>query len=95
MRSYLAMLFYIDYKCSTQPRFRKTLLVLTLIFVVLLWSPWRPLLCPVFGVCPAPVVRADSASQPKAQSRRAKHPTQLAPTPAPVQISAMPSVQRP
>ena len=21
----------------------------------LLWSPWRPLLCPVFGVCSAPL----------------------------------------
>ena len=65
MRSFLAMLFYIDYKCDTQPGFRKTFLVFTLIFVFLLWSPWRPLLCPVFGVCPAPVVRADTAPQPK------------------------------
>jgi hypothetical protein len=74
MRSWLAMLFYIDHKCTTQPGFRKTFLVLILIFVFLLWSPWRPLLCPVFGVCPAPVVRADSARQPNAQSRRVKQP---------------------
>ncbi len=52
MRSFLALMFYIDYKCSTQPGFRKTLLVLMLIFVFLVWSPWRPLLCPVFRVCP-------------------------------------------
>ena len=42
MRSSLAMLFYIDYKCSTQPGFRKTFLVLLLIFAFLVWSPWRP-----------------------------------------------------
>lgn len=92
MRSFLALLFYIDYKCSTQPGFRKTFLVLTLIFVFLLWSPWRPLLCPVFGVCPAPIVRADSATQNKAQPRQVKHPKRLAPTPARVQIPAEPSV---
>jgi hypothetical protein len=67
MRSFLALLFYIDYKCGTQPGFRKTFLVLTLVFVFLLWSPWRTLLCPVFGVCPAPVVRTDSPPQPKAK----------------------------
>ena len=72
MRSLLAMLFYIDHKCTTQPGFRKTFLVLILIFVFLLWSPWRPLLCPVFGVCPAPVVRADTAQQPKPLRRRVK-----------------------
>jgi hypothetical protein len=87
------MLFYIDHKCDTQPAFRKTLLVFTLIFVLLLWSPWRPLLCPVLGVCPAPVVRADSALQPKAHLRRVTHPKRLAPTPAPVQILIEPSVQ--
>jgi hypothetical protein len=50
MRSFLAMLFHVDYKCTAQPGFRRTLLVLTLIFVFLLWSPWRPLLWPMFGV---------------------------------------------
>ena len=93
MRSFLAMLFYIDHKCDTQPAFRKTFLVFTLIFVFLLWSPWRPLLCPVFGVCPAPVVRADSAPQPKPHLRRVTHTKRIAPTPAPVQIPAEPSVQ--
>jgi hypothetical protein len=82
MRSWLAMLFYIDHKCDTQPGFRKTLLVFTLIFVFLLWSPWRPLLCPVCGVCPAPVVRADANPQPK--PRRVKRTMRLAPTPDPV-----------
>lgn len=93
MRSWLAMLFYIDHKCTTQPRFRKTLLVFTLIFVFLLWSPWRPLLCPVFGVCPAPVVRADTSAQPKPQGPRAKHSKRLASTPAPAQFVLEPSVQ--
>jgi hypothetical protein len=91
MRSFLALFFYIDHKCSSEPRFRKTLLVLTLIFVLLLWSPWRPLLCPVFGVCPAPVVKVDVAPQPKAQPSRVQHPKRLAPTP--LQVSAVPSVQ--
>ena len=27
MRSFLALLFYVDYKCDTQPGFRKALLV--------------------------------------------------------------------
>ncbi len=93
MRSFLALLLYIDYKCSTQPGFRKAFLVFTLIFVFLLWSPWRPLLCPVFGVCPAPVVRADAAPQPKPKPRRVKRLTRLAPTPDPVQIPAERSVQ--
>jgi len=87
------MLFYIDHKCATQPGFRKTFLVFTLIFVFLLWSPWRPLLCPVFGVCPAPVVRADPAPQPKAQPRRVKHVNPLALTPFPVQTPAEASIQ--
>jgi hypothetical protein len=42
MSSFLAMMLYIDYKCDTQPGFRKVFLVLTLIFVLFLWSPWRP-----------------------------------------------------
>src|ERR1700687_3755539 len=89
MRSLLAMLFYIDHKCDTQPAFRKTFLVFTLIFVLLLWSPWRPLLCPVLGVCPAPVVRADSAPQPKPIPRLAKHRKSIAPSP--VQVPTQPS----
>ena len=93
MRSCLAMLFYVDYKCATQPGFRKTLLVLTLIFVILLWSPWRPLLCPVFGVCPARVVLVHSALQPQAQPRRVNPPKRIAPTPARVQIRAESPVQ--
>ncbi len=93
MRSWLAMLFYIDHKCTTQPGFRKTFLVLILIFVFLLWSPWRPLLCPVFGVCPAPVVRADTSAQPKPQGPRVKHSKHLASTTAPVQIPEEPPVQ--
>ena len=89
MRSFLALLFYIDHKCTTQLAFRKTFLVFTLIFVFLLWSPWRPLLCPVFGVCPAPVVRADSAPQPKPVPRQAKHRKSI--TPSPVQVPAVSS----
>jgi len=92
MRSILTLLFYVDYKCDTQPGFRKTFLVFTLIFVFLLWSPWRPLLCPVFGVCPAPIVRADTAPQPKPQGARVKHSKRPASTLAPVQIPAEPSV---
>jgi hypothetical protein len=93
MRSFLAMLFYVDYKCGTEPRFRKTLLVLMLVFLFLLWSPWRPLLCPVFGVCPAPVVRADSAPQLKLKSRRVNRLTRPVSTPAPGQIPSGRSVQ--
>jgi len=93
MRSWLAMLFYIDHKCTTQPGFRKTFLVLILIFVFLLWSPWRPLLCPVFGVCPAPVVRADTSAQPKPQGPRVNHSRRPASTPTLIQIPAEPSVQ--
>src|ERR1700682_125283 len=93
MRSFLALLFYIDHKCATQPAFRKTLLVFTLIFALLLWSPWRPLLCPVFGVCSAPIVRADSAPQPKPKLRHVKRLARLASTPATVQVPAESSVQ--
>jgi len=92
MRSFLAMLFYIDHKCDTQPAFRKTFLVFTLIFVLLLWSPWRPLLCPVLGVCPAPVVRADAAPQPKPNSRLVKRVKRRSPPPSPAQIPGEPSV---
>ena len=92
MRSFLALLFYIDHKCATQPGFRKTFLVLTLILVFLLWSPWRPMLCPVFGVCPAPVVRADAAPQPKPNSRLIKRVKRRSPAPSPAQIPAEPSV---
>ena len=81
MRSFLALLFYIDHKCATQPAFRKTFLGFTLIFVLLLWSPWRPLLCPVLGVCPAPTVRADTAPQPKPIPHLAKHKKKIAPSP--------------
>jgi hypothetical protein len=93
MRSFLTMLFYVDYKCTTQPGFRKTFLVLTLIFLILLWSPWRPLLCPVFGVCPARAVLVHSALQPQAQPRRVNPPKRIAPTPARVQIRAESPVQ--
>jgi hypothetical protein len=81
MRSLLAMLFYIDHKCDTQPALRKTFLVFTLIFVVLLWSPWQPSLSPVLGVCPAPTVRADTALQPKPIPHLAKHKKRIAPSP--------------
>jgi hypothetical protein len=90
MRCLLAMMFYIDHKCDTQPAFRKTFLMFTLVFVFLLWSPWRPLLCPVLGVCPAPTVRADAAPQPKPIPHLAKHKKKIAPSPA--QIAAEPSV---
>jgi hypothetical protein len=84
------MMFYIDHKCDTQPAFRKTFLVFTLVFVFLLWSPWRPLLCPVLGVCPAPTVRADAAPQTKPIPHLAKDKKKIAPSPA--QIPAEPSV---
>ena len=93
MRYFLAMLFYVDYKCTTQPGFRKTFLVLTLIFVILLWSPWRPLLCPVLGVCPARVVLVHSVLQAQAQPRRVNLPKRIAPTQARVQIRAESPVQ--
>ena len=73
MSSFLAMMLYIDYKCDTQPGFRKAFLVLTLIFVLLLWSPWRPFLRAAVGVSPALVGRADSASQFKARASFSVH----------------------
>jgi len=96
MRSFLALLFYLDHKCATEPAFRKTFLVFALIFVLLLWSPWRPLLCPVFGVCPAPVVRADTAPQPKPIPRVAKHRKSIAPSPVrvPAEASVQPAVEQ-
>jgi hypothetical protein len=93
MRSCLALLFYIDYKCSTQRAFRKTFLVFTLIFVFLVWSPWRSLLCPVFGVCSVPVVRADSRPHPKSQPRRVKQPKRLRAAQTAVQIPVKHLVQ--
>src|SRR5258707_802694 len=86
-----AMMLYIDHKCTTQPAFRKTFLVFTLIFVLLLWSPWRPLLCPVLGVCPAPAVRADTASQAKPIHHLANHRKSISPSPD--QVPAEPSDQ--
>jgi hypothetical protein len=77
MRSFLALMFYLDYKCRTQPAFGKTFLVLTLLFVFFLWSPWRPLLCPVFGICPAPVVQAHSSAQSKPKSPHRVAPSKL------------------
>jgi hypothetical protein len=95
MRSFIVLLFYVDYECDTQPGFRKTLLVFTFIFVFLLWSPWRPLLCPVFGVFPAPVAWADTAPQRKHNNRQVKDLNKLQPTPAPIHIPAEPVVQPP
>jgi hypothetical protein len=68
-------------------------LVFTLIFVFLLWSPWRPLLCPVFGVCPATVVRADTAPQGKPKRRDVKDLKKLPATPAQIQFPAEPVAQ--
>ena len=59
----------------------------------LLWSPWRPSLCPVFGVCSAPAVRGDFAPEPQSKPRREKRATRLAPTSDPVERSAKPSLQ--
>lgn len=92
MRTFLAMLFYIDHKCDTQPAFRKTFLVFTLVFVLLLWSPWRPLLCPVLGVCPAPLVRANTTPQSKPKLHGVKHLARVAPSPATVRVPAESSV---
>jgi hypothetical protein len=95
MRSFLALLLYIDHKCGTQPAFRKTLLGFTLIFAFLLWSPWRPLLCPVLGVCPAPIVRADTGSQPEPKPHHTKGIKRQMPAPnqAPRESSVQPAVQ--
>lgn len=94
MRYFLALLFYIDHKCMTQPAFRKTLLVLTLIFVLLLWSPWRPLLCPVLGVCPTPVVRVDAAPPAKLKPRPTKGIERRASVPGqfPAEASVQPAI---
>jgi hypothetical protein len=78
MKSFLALVLYIDYKCSTQPGFRKAFLVLTLIFLLLLWSPWRPLLCPAVGVRRAGV-QGDAASQREAQPSRVKQTGRVRP----------------
>jgi hypothetical protein len=74
MRSLVALLFYVDYKCSTQAGFRKTLLVLMFLFVFLLWSPWRPLICPVFGVCTGSGVRTGVARMGTRVKRRLAAP---------------------
>ena len=50
------------------------------------------MLCPVFGVCSAPVVRADAAPQPKPNSRFVKRVKRRSPAPSPAQIPAEPSV---
>jgi hypothetical protein len=81
MKSFVALLFYIDYKCSTQPGFRKMFLLLMLVFVFLLWSPWRPLLCPVLEVCPSRVVRA-SVAEIRPKTKRPLSAEQAIQTPA-------------
>ena len=73
MRSLFVLLFYVDYQCRTQPRFRRTLLVLTLIFLLLLWSPWRPVLCSALGACSAPLARSDWHSKPVVPSPDTRH----------------------
>ncbi len=73
MRSLLVLLFYVDYQCRTQPRFRRTLLFLTLLFLLLLWSPWRPVLCSTLGACSAPLARSDPQSRPVVPSADTRH----------------------
>ena len=79
MSSFLAMMLYIDYKCDTQPGFRKAFLVLTLIFVLFLWSPWRPFLGAAFGLFRGPLSGADSATHSKTQLPQLKHQKYQAP----------------
>jgi len=73
MRSLLVLLFYVDYQCRTQPRFRRTLLLLTLIFLLLLWSPWRPMLCSTLGACSGPPAKSDQQPRPVVPSADASH----------------------
>jgi hypothetical protein len=86
MKSFVALCFYIDYKCSTQPGFRKMFLLLTLAFVLLLWSPWRPLLWPVLEVCPGRVVGA-SVAQIRSKTKHRLSAEQA------IQIPAKPAVK--
>jgi hypothetical protein len=91
----LAMLLYLNHKCTTDDRFRKTFLVLTLIFVFMLWSPWNRWNCSVFGLCPGPssAVSKNSADQSKSKLRRVKRPARISPTSTSVQIPAEPLAQ--
>ena len=90
MNGLLAMLLYLNHKCDTDDRFRKTFLVLTLIFVFMFWSPWTRWNCPVFGLCPGPssAVSKNSAAQSSLNSRRLKRQIRLGPTPPSVKIPA-------
>jgi hypothetical protein len=90
MNGLLAMLLYLNHKCATDNRLRKTFLVLTLIFVFMLWSPWTRWNCPVFGLCPgpSPAVSTNSAAQSKSKPHRVKGRPRAAPTPAAVQTPA-------
>ena len=86
----LAMLLYLNHRCATDDRFRKTFLVLTMIFVFMLWSPWTRWNCPVFGLCPGPssAVSANSSAQFESKSHPVKGHVRLGPTPRSLQISA-------
>jgi hypothetical protein len=73
MNGLLAMLLYLNHKCATDNRLRKTFLVLTLIFVFMLWSPWT---------------RWNSPAQSKSKPHRVKSHPRASPTPAAVQTPA-------
>jgi len=90
MNGLMPMLLYLNHKCTTDDRFRRTFLALTLIFVFMLWSPWTRWNCPVFGLCPGPSpdVSTNSAAQSKSKPHRVKGHPRGAPTPAAVQTPA-------
>ncbi len=52
MDSFLALFFYIDYKCRLETVSFATVVGADAYLCMPLSSPWRPLLCPVLGVCP-------------------------------------------
>jgi hypothetical protein len=90
MNGLLAMLLYLNHRCATDDRFRKTFLVLTLIFVFMLWSPWTRWNCPVFGLCPGPssAVSANSSAQFESKPHRIKRHVRFGPTPPSLHIPA-------
>lgn len=90
MRAFLALMMYVDYKCGAEPGFRKAFLVLTFVFVLFLWSPWRPLLFPRHAFA-ASDVRSDATSQHRIQSQLKRQRV----SPIAVKVSATDSNQRP
>jgi hypothetical protein len=90
MNGLLAMLLYLNHRCAIDERFRKAFLLLTLIFVFMLWSPWTRWNCAVLGLCPGPssAVSKNSTAQFNSKAHRVKRHVRFGPTPPSLQIPA-------